>query len=153
MLRYRTAETSDIDYLVPRLRDADLQEIQAASGMPPGEALAYGFVASDEVYVGVDGEDRPLCIGGIGSADHLSAIVWMLASKELEKHSLPFLRLSKPFIQDLNNRYPILTNHVDERNTLHIRWLRWLGFTFINRHPHWGTEKRPFLEFVRINDV
>jgi hypothetical protein len=33
---------------------------------------------------------------------------------------------------------------------VHIKWLRWMGFTFISSHPKFGTEGRLFLEFVRI---
>jgi hypothetical protein len=33
---------------------------------------------------------------------------------------------------------------------VHIRWLRWMGFTFIKSHPKYGAEGRLFLEFVRI---
>jgi hypothetical protein len=53
-------------------------------------------------------------------------------------------------VQTLQQNYDVLFNLVDERNTLHIRWIQWCGFTFVNRHPALGAEQRPFLEFVRI---
>jgi hypothetical protein len=33
---------------------------------------------------------------------------------------------------------------------VHIKWLRWMGFTFIASHPNFGTEGRLFYEFARI---
>jgi hypothetical protein len=36
---------------------------------------------------------------------------------------------------------------------VHIRWLKWMGCTFIKRHSTYGVEQRPFLEFVRLKHV
>ncbi|WP_455153310.1 hypothetical protein [Bradyrhizobium cenepequi] len=38
------------------------------------------------------------------------------------------MRHSVSWRDQLLERYPILRNFVDDRNTVSIRWLRWLGF-------------------------
>lgn len=48
---------------------------------------------------------------------------------------------------------PILFNCVDQRNEVHINWLRWLGFKFVRIIPEYGIQKLPFIEFVRIRNV
>ena len=49
-----------------------------------------------------------------------------------------------------SRRYPLLFNTVAEFQYAHIRWLRWMGFTFIRRWPHYGHAETPFLEFARL---
>ena len=39
---------------------------------------------------------------------------------------------------------------VDARNELHIKWLKFMGFKFIQRHENFGVAKLPFYEFLRI---
>jgi len=57
------------------------------------------------------------------------------------------LRETKRLTKELNKKYSILTNSVDAEYTVAIKWLKFLGFTFINKHNYGG---KPFLEFVRI---
>ena len=77
------------------------------------------------------------------------AAVWMLASKDIEKVTIPFLRQNKAVINFINQLHPVLHNVVDARNTLHLKWLKWCGFTFINKQ-NIGYENKPFYSFVRI---
>ena len=39
---------------------------------------------------------------------------------------------------------------MDARNDLHIKWLKWMKFTFINKVNEFGYEKKPFYEFIKI---
>ena len=57
---------------------------------------------------------------------------------------------SKGVVEIFQKRYRVLYNFIDARNTLHIKWLKWCGFTFIQKHYDYGYEKRLFYEFVRI---
>lgn len=148
----RPASPSDALWLAPRLREADKAEVRAASGLDPAVALDFA-VRSSRPSLAMMG-DQGGCIGLFGAAptvDPLAGIVWMLATDDLERHSRQFLRESRPWIGQLHRAYPLLFNFVDARNEIHIRWLRWCGFTFINRHEEFGVERRPFYEFVRIN--
>ncbi len=87
--------------------------------------------------------------------DDLTGAVWLLGSDALTQPPLrrQFLVEGTVYLDTLHRFRPLLWNVVDERNTLHVRWLKWMGFTFINRHPYYGAEQRPFLEFVRLKHV
>jgi hypothetical protein len=76
--------------------------------------------------------------------------VWMVATDQLLDHQKEFLRYTHSFIDKLHDHYPLLFNWVDARNTVHLKWLKWSGFTFINYHEKWGPLGLPFYTFVRI---
>lgn len=151
MLTPRPATYNDVFYMSERLRKADAREVYAASGASPFEALESGFLGTGDVVVGADEDNNPVCMGGVVRVHPMAGCVWMLGTTDLEKHKLSFLRRSKPFIDEWHKKFPVLYNCVDERNQLHIKWLQWLGFVFIRRHPEWGFERRPFLEFTRLH--
>lgn len=147
----REYQAGDAAGLAPRLRMADLQEIQAASGLPPITALLEGAELS-----------APSCtvIGNSGFVAGMFGIVpegtfgrvWLLGSDELVTPPLSrqFLRECRSYLAVMERPYLAIGNVIDERNRLHVRWLKWLGFTFINRLPEYGVERRPFLEFIKL---
>lgn len=155
MLTARPATLRDCRIMAPMLREEDKAEVMAAGGVDPLAALVRGLVASTEPVVGVDANDTPVCMGGVvpPSTGVVPGIIWMLATTGIHDHQMSFLRASRRWLDRWHEDFPLMGNCVDERNTVHIRWLRWLGFTFINRHPQYGHEQRPFLEFVRLHHV
>lgn len=78
--------------------------------------------------------------------------VWLLGTEGIKMHSIEFLRKSREWVSRLHEEFPVLYNDIDSRNTVHIRWLQWLGFKFINELPSYGYEGRLFYHFVRIKD-
>lgn len=155
MLTPRPAQYGDLFRMARYMRQADQNELRAASGLSPYMALERSFEATTDPYVGADERDRPVCMGGVVPVPGcpLRGVVWAVATNRVIHHRISFLRRSVPWVRLWQRQFPILTNAVDERNTVHIEWLKWLGFTFIARHPEYGVERRPFLEFVRIDPI
>lgn len=154
MLKARVATASDAIWMAPRLREADRREVFAAGSEGPLASLLNGVLYSMTPWAAVDEEDRPVALCGlVPTADPLVGSVWLLATDEVAHHRISFLRRGQQLLETFHLHRPVLGNFVDERNTVHIEWLRWLGFTFINRHPQFGPERRPFLEFVRLDHV
>jgi len=93
--------------------------------------------------------------GVVDQGDGLGRI-WLLATDELvtdKPNSIQFLRQAKPWLKAMLERYDVLFNYADARNEVHLKWLRWMGFTFIAKHSNYGHEGRTFLEFVRMSHV
>jgi hypothetical protein len=115
-------------------------------------ALPAVVEAGREVYVG--GVDllsfEPIILFGIdpifGETD--AATIWMLSTPAIYDFPVEFLMTSKRVWNNFHDRYPILTNFVDERNTRHIKWLKWMGCVFPRRVERFGASGLPFLEFV-----
>lgn len=148
----RPYEPRDLRDIVPNLRAADVDEIKAVVGVSPAAALPGCIAASRETLV-FGAFDTPVAILGLQDViDNPDVgIVWMLTTRHVEEYPFQFLRVVKDYLPLAHKYHPIITNHVDERNTVHIKWLRWMGFSFLRRIERWGAENRPFLEFARLN--
>lgn len=153
MIEVHQTVPKDVDSLAPRLRQADIDEIRAASGLDPETALTLSRQVSSMCFT-VFGDGKQIAMFGVRPEENPSiGRIWMLGSEEIHDHRFGFLRRSKSWVDFLQDRYPILYNYIDARNSVHIRWLHWLGFSFINEEHNYGFEQRLFYQFVRINHV
>ena len=151
MIEVRPTKPEDASRMAPRMRQADIDEIRASSGLNHYEGLQQSVKASVECYTAWIG-NSPIAIFGISATDNESiACIWMLGTDIIKEHRIEFLRKSREWVDEFQNTYSVLFNNIDARNTVHIKWLQWLGFTFINQFPEYGAELRPFYQFVRIN--
>ena len=146
----RPSVLNDCHVIAENIREDDRREILAMNGEEPLDAMVSGFIYSDNPRTVLVG-DTPVAMFGSGEVEPGVGVVWLLGTDGIEDISIQFLRESKHWLEQLHDKYEMLFNYVDERNTVHIKWLRWLGFKFINRHEQFGVENRPFIEFVRIN--
>lgn len=145
----RPASPDDVADLAPRLRAADRAEVWASHRATPFEALDCSVRWSDDARAGlVDGV--VMCLWGVVPLSLIGRVgsPWMLASDDLERHPRLFLRRCRDVVAEMQAPYRLLTNHVDARNRLSIRWLRWLGFEIGPAEP-WGFDRLPFHRFER----
>ena len=148
MLKVRLATLEDVHSLTPRLRKADLREIEAVGRESPFEALLTGFNSPDPTYVAVDEDDVPHVIFGTHpSHEPILGYVWMMASDDVNKYWVQLLRETKAWVDRLKGHYRVLSNCVHKDNTLHIRWLRWAGFSLLRELTF---NKEPFIEFAKL---
>lgn len=148
----RDATPEDVEFLSSRLREADINEVRASGGEDPLTALRRGLAHSQVCKVGLSpSSGNPGFIWGVVPMSLMTGGVWAVGTDDLDKHKMTFLRRCSEPLQELQSLYPVLYNFVDARNSLHITWLKWMGFRIIKEHPRWGYEQRPFYEFVRID--
>ena len=55
---------------------------------------------------------------------------WLLVTNAMDSHVLNLTRRTKRIVRMMSKRWPILSNIVDVRNKMTIRWLKTIGFTF-----------------------
>ena len=146
---FRLSTLEDIKYLAPRLRYEDKREILANSGLAPYEALYFSYRYADISFTIVNKQNEPVAIFGINDAGNNVGAIWLLATDKLKDIQYSFLRENKKVIDFLNTKYKILWNFVDCRNSLHIKWLKWCGFKFINKQKR-GVLNKPFYEVIKI---
>ena len=144
----RLATEVDCIYLSENLREEDIQEIKAVTGLPPLLSLLCGLKMSSVPLVICNADCKPVAMLGV-VPNGLIGFIWMVGTDDLKKISLSFLRNSKDVCDVLKGKHQILHNYVDKRNKLHINWLKWMGFSIINE-INYGIENRKFYEFVKI---
>lgn len=146
------ASRSDADSLGDRLRAADVEEIRAASGLAPAEALRRSYELSSHVWAVREFSSLPIAppiaLWGVGPLSLVEGrgCPWLLATDAFEGLGPDIARLSRPLMAAMRDLYPHLENRVDARHTRAVRWLSWLGFT-IDPAKAWGVEGRPFHRF------
>ena len=137
----------DVFKLAQNLRLDDIREA-AALNLKPEQALLRGFVLSEECYsvkfrgevIGMFGVAKYNMPEGFGS-------VWFFGSDECTKHPFTFVRGGIEYTKSWLQKYDILINAVDSRNTSHISWLRSIGMTISNPIMINGFE---FLQFYKL---
>ncbi|WP_313196207.1 hypothetical protein [Shinella zoogloeoides] len=154
MLTARPSTPEDVAYLAPRLRHADVAEVLAAGGASIEESLMDGLASPDGCFTAIDENGNPVLMFGTAPHPALSEVgcIWLLASDEIAKHRTDFLRNTRPFVERFHQKYPLLMNYTDCRNTVHHRWLRWCGFSFINIVKGLGPGDHPFYEVVKLRN-
>ena len=123
--------------IAPYLRQADTDELKALSGLSPDVGVSFSIANSQRGYAAYyDGELT--AVFGISGE-----IIWLVGTDTITKHPITFFRTSKQIFHELTKGHNYLHNYVDARNKLHLRWLKWLGFT-IEEAVNLGAEGRPF---------
>ena len=134
--RLRLATADDANLFADKLREADKEEIRAASGWSSVDALSYGIAKSNVTFVAETEDGEPICIFGVSEHPLQKGwgIPWMVGTDLIQDYFVAFLRDGKQTLLPLiTTLYPNLVNLVDSRNTVHIRWLRLMGFEIDTR--------------------
>ena len=147
-IEIREIEEGDIAVLVRNMRKHDVQEVNAATRMGVRNAVETSVNLSTYAKTGLV-NDELVCMWGVCPISLISSSgsPWMLGTDLIEKKQRIFLRRSKPWLEDIKKDYKTLENHVDERNTLSVRWLKWLGFEMNEAEPY-GVNGELFHKFT-----
>lgn len=156
MIEARLSRFEDIEPIASDIRPEDAEEVVAAGRADVFEALRLGLEMSDECFTiyQADASEQPLAMFGYKVTDPgICGVIWMLGANGLMRHRYEFLRKSNYWVDYIQAKTPLMYNLVYEKNTVHIRWLKWLGFSFVRQHEHFGPKDLPFIEFARLRHV
>lgn len=135
MITIDTATYKDIWDFAKNIRPMDDKEVEFVSGKPFKEHLTFLLMHVEDVRVikcngvilGIGNWYHEMLDWGLYSP---GVIGWMLLTNAVEDHKIEFLRWSKKIVKTLLEEYPAITNVVDSRNTLHVKYLDFLGASF-----------------------
>jgi hypothetical protein len=128
------------------MRQADRDEVMAASGKTPLQALEIGLVESLEPYTVLEA-GQPIAMFGVTRIAMGVGAPWLLGSDGVTRHWFEFARRSRDEFARIRRPWAHLTNYVSDANELHKRWLEWLGADFVELDPHYGVGRAPFWRF------
>lgn len=120
----------DVFELEPNLRLDDIKEVEAL-GSCPMKSLLRGFIYSDKCYT-VKLNNKVIGMFGVGSFEMPKgfASIWFLGSDDLFTIPVTFIREGRNYINQFMQKYDIIVNAVDSRNTSHIKWIEKCGMKF-----------------------
>jgi len=144
----RLATREDLSFVARHIRAEDADEVWHSSKSLPYAALLHGFNVSNPALA-VERLGAPVAILGVVGVPGAAGSPWMLATPDMANCG-GLLRECRRMVNGWATEYRCLTNFVWSKNTGHISWLKWLGFSF-----H-GSELRngeTFLQFHKAPNV
>lgn len=117
----------DIRRVAPFLRSIDATEARVLGGLEPFDALVQSWKISTSSWAIYLGHTPVGMFGSVPLPDG-GAVAWMVGTPAMTVNPSRFAAASLPFVSRLLQRYEYLTNVLFQSNTVHIRWLEWLGF-------------------------
>lgn len=143
-----------LEAIADDMRQTDIDEVAASSGLSPLDALLGSVTASSSGYVVTDRDDKPVMI--FGAAPHGApgvGVVWMLATNGLQREAFHIAKQTRRYLAALHEQFTVLFNWIDDRNKPSMKWLEWGGFQVVDIDFNHGAEGRLFYQFVRHKDV
>ena len=133
--------------MLPRVRQADIEEFYATAKWSPEMTLRFAIKHSTHRWAGiVDGQVVAIFGASLASILTGTGIPWLISSNEVERYQMTFLRHSRPLLAEMLKEYRLLENYADARNVKACCWLRWMGFKFDEARP-FGALGLPFHRF------
>lgn len=142
----RAASVADALDLLPRLREADRREVEAASGDVRAALVRAVETSLDPQALIKDGRIEVLY--GVVAPDPFgdTAVPWALGSPAAGRLLAIHKSTVLDYLSAVRSTYPHLVNYVDARNRASVRWLGSLGFEVHPSAPI-GVAGLPFHKF------
>jgi hypothetical protein len=149
--RYRLVDPSaeGIAHIARFMRQADRDEVTAASGSHDFEAVLHACVSvSEDTLMGVTPEGEAIGLFGVVTVSLLSnkGSPWMLCTDSAHLHQRALVRGGRAYSVAMLEQYERLENHVDARNHRAVAWLQRCGYTIGEPVPY-GPLGMPFHPF------
>lgn len=152
---WRDSEPGDPVVIAPRLRSIDLQELRdvRGPGVSPEAALAEAVKICRPCHTLCLASGLPVAMHGVTPLTPGVGVVWLLGTPEafegVARRS--FVRLTRRWLDEQNETYPILANRIRADNIASIAWLSWAGAVFEPRT--YEINGQPYFQFVRTKNV
>ena len=124
------------------LRPEDRREVVEGHGLDPMEELTLAVHRGSCVWFEVP-NGKTAGMAGVGQKGE----IWMLCTPAIHQYPITFAREAKRFVE--SRQEELLWNIVDERNKVHLKLLKFLGFKFLQKISY-GPNKLTFIEFCRV---
>lgn len=147
----RDSNVNDAIELLKNIRPDDLREVTALRSEPLLPLLKQGIWTSKPCFTACSSSEEVILVFGVVPYPQEPdiGVVWLLGTDLMDHFHYRFIRESRYWLSQLyGDQFQVLWNIADKRNTLHLRWLDWLGFEFQREVPA-GINNEPFIEFSK----
>ena len=124
-----------VEYVLDNLREEDKIECINSRGINYKDSILNDLKNTKNKFLlaKTKKDNIPVLIAGAWAKDNVNTsvgIVWLLSTKEIEKHQISFLKEMKKEIEEYDKEFAILFNEIYKSNHLAKKWLKWVGFRF-----------------------
>lgn len=123
------------------LRQDDLREAVEGHGINPTIDIPLASLKGSCVSFTVP-DGRTAGLAGIED----DGLIWMVCTSAIHDFPITFAREAKRFIDSRTES--VLWNYADERNIVHLKLLKHLGFEFLEK-VSFGPNQLPFIKFKK----
>jgi len=142
----------DVCELDKLARDEDRREVEDISHKPLITNLLFALEHAKPCLTARTHFGELYGIFGVLPSFHHWGAIAFIGTKAIEQNTISFLRGSKDVLNYVQQHYDMLCNIVDARNEVHVRWLKWLGFSMIRRLDNFGAKQIQVLEFAKASN-
>lgn len=144
------AEVRHARLIAGSMRPRDVEEVRAGWGREPFEAMREALSASYFARTLFQGFE-PLVMYGLAPLTVLggTARVWIFASAAIDRHPFAFARASRRWLPELFAHCSLATNFIDLGDKPALKWLDWIGGTFVLLPQQRGG--RLFAQFILVD--
>lgn len=141
----RQATPEDAAFLAEHLRPVEVEEVRAATGQEPLQAILAGLRDSAECW-SLLFDNELAGIWGVVPASDGVGVAWLLTTDLVERRAKTFWRACLVLAPAVLKHWPLLINAIDARHTKALRWAKRLGFKLEAPEP-FGVAGMPFCRF------
>lgn len=133
MIRFEHPTPGHARIVASTMRVRDVLEVRSGWNMEPEEAIRTAIRNSPREVCTLFYGLEILAIFGLAQLAILgdSAQVWCFGTTAIDRHPFVFARASKRILSSLYRHARILTNIVDASDERALRWLQFLGATYV----------------------
>jgi len=151
LISFRKSTVEDAKYVAMNLRKADTQELDALGVENKYKSLKSAALDYGGCFTGIL-HQTPVTMFGVTPIEERIGSIWLLGTDAItDRVPIGFLKYSKKLLPILMEQYDLVCNMVHSKNKVHIKWIEWLGFTFI-REVTYGPKNEQFIEFAKIKE-
>jgi len=126
-MHFQDTTRRDAQEVIASLRTVDRHEADVIFGLTTPDAI-LACVRSTPSFTIFD-HRNPVGLFGVRDAGHGVGVPWMIGTDGLTRRWVRLCREARPVFLDQIRPYEVITNQMLPCNTLHRRFVEWLGVT------------------------
>lgn len=154
---FRPLKKEDVEDLIQDLREEDLRELRATSKEDPYEQLRRAVSMTVDSGIGFSLRDKNgkliILFGAIQGLQENMGSIWCMGTSQVKKWSKFIYKSGNDYISKIMDRFPILYNFCDVRNSTYLKFINRMKFIFYKTHKNHGTGESDFVEFGKYDVV
>lgn len=139
----------DLGRVWETLSEEDYRELSEGDMTDPHKLEFDLMLCGSRMRTWLTGDEVSAVYGTTPTGNPAFGLIWALPGKPARRNWRWIVRHTQEAIQEVSQGYSVIGNWKSAQNTTQVKWLRKIGFTFINKSKL-SPEGGDYYEFLRI---